>query len=324
MSRRFILLFGTALLAIILVACSNSSDKKQATSTEDPEKPATRVVKDIFGDVTIPANPKNILVSNSSYAEYLIEMGVTPQLVLVVPEIEPDYRAPYLQEHGVEMIENAQYEYNYEQLLGLSPDLIIASGRGMETKVYEELSKVAPTIALTSGIGMHDAMPKLAELFDKKEQSEKVLAEFDQKAKAAKEKIHQAIGDKTVLVLRVEPKRYRYLGAKADDDVSRFFYETLGLKIPEIFKDTTEWFTPFSLEILPDIKADYIFVEKRSMENYDSSESLKELEENPLWKGLDAVKNNHVFPLRTNDYISAKGPIGTSLLIDYIVEKLVP
>jgi len=336
MSKRFIMLLGTALILCILAACSNTPAKQEETSAkntaetstetsaENTGKSETRVVKDMFGEVTIPVKPKALLVSSSNYAEFLIEMGVTPQFALVVPDIEPDYRSPYLEEHGVEMIKNKQYEFNYEQLLSYSPDLIIVPGQGMEQKTYDELSKVAPTVAIDANSGMHNAMGQLAELFDKKAESDKVLAAFDQKAKEAKQKIQQAIGEKTVLVLRVEPNRYRYLGPKADDDVSRFFYETLGLKSPEIFKDSTDWFTPFSLEILPDIKADYIFLEKRSMEDFDSSDSLKELEDNSLWRNMDAVKNNHVFPLRTNDYIQAKGPIGTSMLIDYIVEKLVP
>jgi iron complex transport system substrate-binding protein len=317
------MLLGTALLAFVLVACSNSSNKKEGSSVENKEKNETRVIEDIFGDVTIPTISKNMLVMNSSYAEYLIEMGITPQMVLFVPELEPTFRASYFKKHGVEMIESMQYKQNYEQLLSLSPDLIVTQGEGMETKVYEELSKIAPTVAVNAGPGMYDAMPKLADLFDKKVESEKVFAEFDEKAEKAKEEIHQAIGDKTVLVLRVEPKQYRYLGSQADGG-SKFFYQTLGLKIPEIFKDTKKWFTPFSLEILPDIKPDYIFLEERTMQNYDSSESLKKLEENSLWKKMDAVKNNHVFPLSTNDFVQGEGPVGSSLLIDYIVEKLVP
>ncbi|RXZ78509.1 ABC transporter substrate-binding protein [Paenibacillaceae bacterium] len=336
MSKRLIMLIGAVLFVIALAACSSSAVEKEETgkteetvnkeetSAEVTENNETRVVQDILGEVTIPVNPKRILASSSNYAEYLIEIGVTPQFAVVVPDIEPEYRAPYLEEHGVEMLKNKQYQYNYEQLLSTSPDLIVVAGKIIEPDVYEELSKIAPTVAVNAGSDMHGAMTELAELFGKQEAAEKILAAFDQKAKDAKEKINQAIGDKSVLILRVEPTRYRYLGPKADDDVSKFFYETLGLRSPEIFKDTTEWFTPFSLEILPDIKADYIFVEKRSMEDYDSSESLQELESNSLWKNMDAVKNNHVFPLKTNDYVQAKGPIGTGLLIDYIVEKLVP
>ncbi|GED71935.1 iron-uptake system-binding protein [Brevibacillus reuszeri] len=324
MSKRLIMLLGCTLLAIALVACSNSAtSEKEESSAGEIQTAATRVVKDTFGDVTIPASPKNIIVTNSSYAEYLIEIGVTPQIVLFVPLLEPEYRTPYFEKHGVKIIFSEQYQFNYEQMLSLSPDLIVAQGEGLEAKTYEDLSKIAPTIAVSAGPGMEEAIPKLAEIFNKTEEANQVLSAFGEKAAKAKEKIHQAIGDKTVLVLRVEPTRYRYLGSQAGN-VSTLFYQTLGLKIPEIFKDTKEWFTPFSLEILPDIKPDYIFVEKRMMENYDSSESLKELEENSLWKNMDAVKNNRVFPLKTNDYIQGQGPIGSSMLIDYLVEKLVP
>lgn len=333
MSKRIFTLIGITLVVFVLAACSKSANKSEEASTgqkvsnnqtnvsDDKE---TRVVSDMFGDVIIPANPKNILVTSSSYAEDLIEMGIIPQASVVVPEIEPDYRTPYLEQHGVELISQTQYEYNLEQLLSLSPDMIITPGEGLDTKVYDELSKIAPTVALKAGVGVHDAVKELAVLFNKEADADKLLTALDEKASEAKEKIHQAIGDKTVLVLRVEPSRYRYLGPKADDDVSEFFYKTLGLNSPEVTKDSDVWFTQFSLEILPDIKPDYIFLETRSMVDLDSSESLAELEKNPLWKSLKAVKNNDVFPIRTNDYIQAKGPIGTSKLIDYIVEKLVP
>ncbi|REK75170.1 ABC transporter substrate-binding protein [Paenibacillus paeoniae] len=325
MVKRLIILLGTVVLAVILAACSSSSNTKEGTSAIEGDKgsSATKVVTDLFGEVTIPAEPKNLFVTSSTYAEYLIEMGIKPKYVLVVPELEPAYRASYFEENGVEMIPTAQYIYNFEQILSLAPDMIIVPGGGLEATAYEGLSKTAPTVALKGSNAMHSEMHELAILFDKKEEANKILAAFDEKAKAAKEKIAEAIGDKSVLVLRVEPERYRYLGPKADDEISRFFYETLGLKSPEIFKDSTDWFTPFSLEILPDIKADYIFLEKRAMENYDSTDSLKQLEGNSLWRNMAAVKNKHVFPLNTNDYVQAKGPIGTSLLIDYIVEKLV-
>ncbi|MFC3749719.1 ABC transporter substrate-binding protein [Paenibacillus sp. GCM10012306] len=325
MAGRLSKFLGTALLVVVLAACSNESSKKEEVSEEAPASHSeTRVVSDIFGDVTIPTDPKNILVTSSSYAEDLIEMGIPPQYAVVVPEIEPDYRTPYLEKHGVKTISQAQYEYNFEQLLSLSPDMIVTAGEGVEAKVYDELSKIAPTVALKAGVGVHDAMKELSVLFHKETEADKVLTALDQKASEAKDKIQQAIGDKTVLVLRVEPTRYRYLGPKADDDVSRFFYQTLGLTSPEVTKDSDVWFTQFSLEILPAIKPDYVFLETRSMVDFDSTQSLGELEDNPLWKGLSAVKNNHVFPLRTNDYIQAKGPIGTGMLIDYIVEKLVP
>lgn len=324
MSRRF-KGFGMVLLALSLVlsACSGTSDKEVEASAKTVGKNETKVVRDQFGEVTIPTNPQHMLVLDSIYAEYLIEMGVTPQMVIFVPEIEPDYRAPYFEEHGVQMIEAEQYQYNYEQLLTLSPDMIVSAGVGMEQGVYDELSKIAPTVAMDSNSEMQMAMPKLAAVFDKTEESAKVLAEFDEKAKQAQEKIAHAIGDKTVLVLRVEHNRYRFMGPKGGSS-SVFFYETLGLNSPEVIKDSTDWFSQFSLEFLPEMNPDYIFLEDRTLKGYDTKESMDNLKESKVWASLNAVKDNHVFPLKTSDFVTGVGPIGSAKLLDYVVEKLVP
>jgi iron complex transport system substrate-binding protein len=170
---------------------------------------------------------------------------------------------------------------------------------------------------------MKQAMPKLATLFDKTEESAKVLAEFDEKAKQAQQKIAQAIGDKTVLVLRVEHNRYRFMGPKGGSS-SVFFYDTLGLNSPEVIKDSTDWFSQFSLEFLPEMNPDYIFLEGRTLKGYDTKESMDNLKESKVWASLNAVKDNHVFPLKTSDFVTGVGPIGSAKLLDYVVGKLVP
>lgn len=324
MSRRF-KSFGMVLLVLSLVlsACSGTSNKEAGASTEDRGSNETKVVRDQFGEVTIPAHPQNMLVFDSIYAEYLIEMGVIPQMVIFVPEVEPEYRASYFEEHGVQMIEAEQYQYNYEQLLALSPDMIITVGEGMDKGAYDELTKIAPTVALESNSEMKQAMPKLATLFDKTEESVKVLAEFDEKAKQAQQKIAQAIGDKTVLVLRVEHNRYRFMGPKGGSS-SVFFYDILGLNSPEVIKDSTDWFSQFSLEFLPEMNPDYIFLEDRTLKGYDTKESMDNLKASKVWASLNAVKDNHVFPLKTSDFVTGVGPIGSAKLLDYVVGKLVP
>ncbi|MDR6723336.1 iron complex transport system substrate-binding protein [Paenibacillus amylolyticus] len=311
------------LLCLVLAACSNESLDEVTAAGGDAEKSTTKVVQDQFGEVTIPVEPENMLVLDSIYAEYLIEMGVTPQMVVFVPEIEPDYRAPYFTEHGVKMVQSEQYQYNYEQLLALAPDLIVTMGEGMEQGVYDELSKIAPTVAVGTNNEMKRALPKLATMFDKTEESKRLLAEFDEKAKLAKEKIVQSIGDKTVLVLRVEHNRYRFMGPKGGSS-SVFFYETLGLKSPEVIKDSTDWFSQFSLEFLSEMNPDYIFLEDRTLKGYDTKQSMEDLKESSVWNSLDAVQNDRVYPLKTSDFVTGVGPVGSAKLLDYVVEKLVP
>ncbi|WP_042195792.1 ABC transporter substrate-binding protein [Paenibacillus camerounensis] len=335
MKRKLFILSMVLVLSLVMAACSSNKtnvransantaaeSQTKATAEESKDTAATKVVQSQFGEVIIPVAPEKLLVLNSSYAEYLIELGVVPQMVTIIEEVEPQYRAPYFKEHGVEMIPTVQYQFNLEQILELSPDLIIINGSAIEQSVYDELSKIAPTVALDASVEMKDALPKLAAIFDKNEQANEILAEFDEKAKIAREKIATAIGDKTVLVLRVESNQYRYMGPKAGNS-SIFFYQTLGLNAPEAIKETDTWFLPFSMEILPELNPDYIFLEDRVLKGYDTTESMNSLTKSKIWTSLDAVKNNHVFPLKTNDFTGGLGPVGSILLVDYVVEQLV-
>ncbi|MEK5488850.1 ABC transporter substrate-binding protein [Lysinibacillus sp. FSL M8-0355] len=314
------------LVALTLVACS-STNKESGNETKDQEEqsePTTRIVKDAYGDVTIPTEPKNMLVLSSNYAENLIEIGVTPQMVTVVEEIEPEYRFKLFNDNNVKIIPTVQYEDNLEVILEAAPDVIIAQGAAIDAKKYEALSKIAPTVAVEAGVAIDEYVPVLGELFKKEKEATLALEKYREKIEETKEKLHDAIGDEKILVLRVEQNQYRVLGTEKGSPGSDMLYTQLGLNMPTMLKDNNEWFTPISLEVLPDIDADHIFVEQRQMQNYSSEQSMKDLEKSPMWQAMDAVKIGNVYPLKTADYVVGEGLIGSPLFLDYLVEKLVP
>ena len=314
------------LVALTLVACS-STNKESGNETkgqEEQSEPTTRIVKDAYGDVTIPTEPKNMLVLSSNYAENLIEIGVTPQMVTVVEEIEPEYRFKLFNDNNVKIIPTVQYEDNLEVILEAAPDVIIAQGAAIDAKKYEALSKIAPTVAVEAGVAIDEYVPVLGELFKKEKEATLALEKYREKIEETKEKLHDAIGDEKILVLRVEQNQYRVLGTEKGSPGSDMLYTQLRLNIPTMLKDNNEWFTPISLEVLPDIDADHIFVEQRQMQNYSSEQSMKDLENSPMWQAMDAVKIGNVYPLKTADYVVGEGLIGSPLFLDYLVEKLVP
>ncbi len=313
-------------VALTLVACSstNKESGNEAKEQEEKSEPTTRVVKDAYGDVTIPTEPKNMLVLSSSYAENLLEIGVTPQMVTVVEEIEPEYRFKLFKDNNVKIIPTVQYEENLEVILEAAPDVIIAQGAAIDAKKYEALSKIAPTVAVEAGVAIDEYVPVLGELFHKEKEATLALEKFKRKIEETKEKLQNAIGDEKILVLRVEQSQYRVLGTEKGSPGSDMLYTQLGLNIPTMLKDNNEWFTPISLEVLPELDADHIFVEQRQMQNYSSEQSMKDLENSPMWQAMDAVKAGNVYPLKTADYVVGEGLIGSPLFLDYLVEKLVP
>lgn len=290
--RKPMLYILSMLVILTLAACSTTKAGSGSTAkaTEGPGEAATRVVTSAFGDITIPVKPKNMLVLNSNYAENLIEIGVIPNMVTLVQEIEPEYRPKLFNDNKVTMIEVQQYEENLELILAAAPDLIIADSGTIDAKRYEALSKIAPTVAVEAGGTVKEIVTSLGKLFDKEKQAEVALSKYDDKIKAVKQTLQQALGDQTILVLRVEQSQYRVLGQEAGSPGSGILYNELGLHIPEQLKDHKEWFTPISLEVFPTLKADHIFVEQRMMQNYSSEQSMKDLEQSPIWNAMDAVK----------------------------------
>lgn len=329
-------LFIAVLFTIGLSACSvkesnqqDAGSKTAEVTTEGQNQESTNtqaaqnhIYKDKFGEVKIPVEPKKLLIIDTRYAEYLISMGIKPAMVAGVKSVEPEYRIDYFKENGVEFIDYPQYEHNFELLLSLAPDMILVMGNSVEENVYEQLSQVAPTVALNAGPSMDEAMPMLAELFGKETEYEAVKAEFDSKAEQAKIALDQAIGDSTVLVLRADQKNYRALGQRAKMGSSKLFYDQLGLKIPERLGNEEAWFTVISLEVLPEINPDYIFIENREAANFNGNETMKTLEKSSIWNNLKAVQSGKVFPLDTRDFVGGEGPIGYAKLIDYIVSSL--
>ncbi len=329
-------MFVAVLLMVVLSACSAAKESEQQMPSANVESIAnevpaqegaeaeTRTYKDRFGDVTIPVAPKKMLVIGTRYAEYLISMGIKPAMVLGVPSVEPEYRLEYFKSNGVEFIDYPQYEQNYELLLTLAPDMMLTMGVGLEENVYDQLKMIAPTVAIDAGPSMDEAMPILAQLFDKETEYKTVKETFDNKAEKAKLALDEAIGDSTVLVLRADDKNYRVLGQRANMGSSKLFYQQLGLNIPERLADEEAWFTVISMEILPELDPDYIFLENRKAENFNGNESTKQLMDSAVWKNLKAVKTGKVFDLDTRDFVGGEGPIGYDKMIDYIVSSLIP
>lgn len=332
MSKRLFTLLGLLLLLFSLAACTNRNDNDH-TNKEEVEKaenieetnkevePLTTIVTDAFGEVEMPTNPERMLVTSPRYAEVLIELGIIPHMVLFTNGIEPEYRLQLLEEHGVEIIELAQFEQNFEKLVSLNPDFIITSGIAMETSIYEKYTKIAPTYAAHSGYEMKDFIDEFATLFHKEVEAEAMLATYNQKINTTKETLRQQIEGKTILVLRVEPKDYRYLGYDSGG-LSDLLYRQLGFDMPENLKAGERWFNSFSIEILPESNPDFILLERRAIEDENSDEYYNDLLTNILWKNLDAVQNNRVFSVETKEIIESQGPIGYNLLMDHLIELI--
>lgn len=319
---------GILLLAAISTGCSQANSGKQgaATPSSQPvqttasspaQEPATRVVETSLGQAEIPAHPTRIALTYHDDIDHLMALGIKPAAVPTYDRPgNVDGFFPYLAEDlkGVQKLGTA---ISMEPIVAADPDLIIA-GYHFKDKM-DELNKIAPSFYLEWKADWRETHMELGKALGKEAEAQKNVDEFNSLVKQAKEKLQTALGDQTVVFIRVLQKEIRLHGTI--DQVPGFIlYNQLGLKpSPEVPTDT--WGKPISKEAFALMKTDHIFL---SVNDTDEAKAVaKEFMESPLYAEIPAIKNGNVHMVQGFPW-ERGGPIAFKDGIRQVLEALVP
>lgn len=326
-----LMLAGVMTMSLALSACGSKDEKDGAASTAPTtaaatqaatatpaatKAPAERTLKDGLGhEVKIPAKPERII---ASYLEdHLVALGIKPVAQWSVANGTLDYLKDSLA--GVPPI---AYDLPYEAVTSFNPDLIIIGGTEVVAgDKYAQYSKIAPTYALGDEINNNwrNALLKVGEVLDMKDKAQKVLDEYDIKAKDAKEKLQKAAGNKTAAAIWLVNKQFFVVSEKLSSGA--VIYGDLGLGVPTVVKEISDggaasW-NAISMEKIATINADYIFL--INSDKSSGSEALKD----PVWSGIPAVKNGQVFEFERSSSWLYSGVIANSKIIDDVLKNVV-
>ncbi|MDF2662836.1 MAG: transporter substrate-binding protein [Paenibacillus sp.] len=318
-------------LMLVLVACGGAN-KAKGTSGETnasqaeganggAQQPTSRSVKDDYGrEIDFPTKPQRLIAPG--FEDMLIVLGMKPVAQYALGTEVKEHLQPWLA--GVPPIDYTG-GLKPEPVMSLNPDLLILSNSGwMQGNAVETFSKIAPTYLFNEeSTGTNNwannwrgMLRRLGELFDKKEVAEQVIADYEQKAKEAKARIHQKIGDKKVLILYLAGKSLGMMGTGWWNSAP-VLYEDLGLAAPEVAKG--KGYASLSAEMIPQLDADYIFV---IMTNPNEALETNPLLDNALWRDLPAVKAGRVFKVGRDSSFFGSGPITNKLTIEAVEKAL--
>lgn len=306
---------------VFLAGCGSGQEQSTAStesskSTDEGNKSSTRIIKHLQGETTIEGEPKKIAVLDYRLADSLLALGITPY---AMTSYMGETNLEYLDGNPLKDVKNLGDEPNLEAILEVQPDLII--GRENHAKIYDDLIKIAPTIILPVPDDWRLGLSEMGKMLGKEKEASEWLAQYDQKAEAAKKKLAQKVGkDETALYMRVMPKEYRIHGP--NQALGATLSQDLGLKpVPEI--TSIKKFEVMSMEKLPELNPDYIFLEIGLPEKGGDKEAEKKYEEltqSPLWKNLKAVKKNQVYVVP--HWVISDYPYIHDRSIDMILEKM--
>ncbi|UHA74841.1 iron-hydroxamate ABC transporter substrate-binding protein [Paenibacillus sp. 481] len=269
-------------------SASSSTSNEASTTTSDAAN-TTKTVKFLDREYTVPAKTDRIVITGSMESmEDALMLGVQPLGGITVGGKFPEMFAPISNMESV----GEKMQPSVETILQLKPDVILGSSK-FPKDVMEKLGKMAPTFPVSHISTNWEANLRLmAELTGKQEQAEQVLTKLKDDIAAAKVKLGDKFKDKKAVVVRFR-KGHMFIYPETVY-LNPTLYAELGLTVPVEVKAAKAQ-EKISLEKFSEMNPDYIFVQFEETENKDKPNALADVQNNPIWKSLNAVKNGKVF-----------------------------
>ena len=297
MKSKYRMLGVSALLSLMLAACGEEEAAKveveveadtKASDTQEQEE-TEQTITYLGEEYVVPAEVNNIVAASLESMEDAAILGVKPVGVLAIADAIPAYLAEELE--GASLVGD-KFAPNNEAILKLDPDVILGSSKHGE-EVVTSLNKIQTMIPYSHvSTNWKENLLLLGQLSGKEAEANTIINNYETKASEAKEQLSERLMDKTVLVLRM---RQGSLNVYPEDIyLNPVLYEDLGLAVPDVVAKA-EAQSELALEGLAEINPDYIFLQFESTENTDNPTALDELLENPIFKSMEAAKNDHVF-----------------------------
>lgn len=304
-------------LALMLVAAGCSS--KETTGEVKEKKPSQqeRIVKHAGGETKIKGTPKRIVTLYQGANDTAAALGVKPVGIVESWDQQPIYEYLRADLEGATIV-GQELQPNLEEIAKLKPDLIIASKYRHE-KIYAQLSKIAPTVMDDTIYEWKDTLNLMADALNKQDKKAELLAEWDGRVKDFKSQMGGGLPNKaTITNFRSDHMRI-YYNSYAGSILKELGFEILERPAGSQGEDWGEKIT--SKERIADLNvADTIFNFNASKDSQLVEKNYQEWTNHPLWKTLNAVKNNKVYQVDEVYWSAGAGYQSANLMLDSLYE----
>lgn len=309
-TKLFKLTIMMAVFAFMLTACSKPKNESvepenNETANEVVEEATTVEITDKHGTVTVPVNPKNVVALDNRTFETLSDWGIE---LAAAPKPVMPADSPYVSDEAVLDIGNHR-EPNLEILASVEPELVIIGQRF--ASYYEDIKAVVPNAAVIDlnfdvskeaekpgdnlVNGLKDSTMALGKIFDKNEEAEKLIADFDKAIETTKASYN---GTDTVMSVVVSGGNIGFSAPKTGR-VWGPMYEIFGwvpsLEIKEASSDHQG--DEISVEAIAQSNPDWIFVLDRDAAVSSSEDVVPAkdvIDNSPALKNTKAVTEGNI------------------------------
>ncbi|GAB7187909.1 iron-siderophore ABC transporter substrate-binding protein [Kitasatospora sp. Ki12] len=320
MNRRLpVAVLAVALSTTLLAACGSNGDGAKSGGDSASSAPAgaaagfPRSVKHAAGTAELKSQPKRVVVLDSGELDDVTLLGITP-VGAVSPHMKTEGGFPNYLKDKIKDTKDVgpMNEPNLELIASLKPDLILSS-KVRHAKVYSQLNAIAPTVlAETTGFPWKDNLALYAQALGKEDEAKKALSDYEARAKKLGEEIKAKYNGTmpTASVVRFVAGPTRLY---AKSSYSGVVLKDVGLARPAS-QDVDQNIVEVSAEQITQADADLVFV---TTADDPSKTKENEVQQTPVWQGLNAVKNGKVFNVPDETWMSGIGvQAADAMLVD--------
>ncbi|UQI46835.1 ABC transporter substrate-binding protein [Streptomyces sp. HU2014] len=306
--------------AVLVTGCGSDSGSDKGSDKKSESKSeagGTRTVKDATGKaVQVPADPKRIVTLTQEDLDAVLALGLKP--VGITNGQGLNKPPAYLDDKvkGINVVGNLLQPV-MDKVVAAKPDLILA-GDMQDEQVLKQLREITPATLVTmaptddwklSFRGIGNAVNAM-------DKANKVITDYEAKAKKAGEGLGDNKGAE-VSIVRWNPDGPSWMEKK---QFASGVALDMGLKRPKSQDKDGNAHTPaLSLEKINEIDGDWLFL---STLTSDGEKALKDVQEKPAYKELNAVKKNHAVTVDGSVWSTRGGPLASTAVIDDIVKAL--
>jgi len=318
MNMKFRRLFFTMIIGVfvlIISACGND-DSSPETETDGGTEKTEVTLESAMGEVTLPANAERIMAPY--HEDALLALGVTPVAKWAIGQSVQDYL-----EDDLKDIPSIEWNLPLEQVLSHEPDLIILQN-SMDSYEgsFDDYNKIAPTYVMTEEtVGdWRKQIETFGTILGKEDEAQKVLSDYEDKVKSAKDQIADALGDQTAAVIWATGNQFFLF--EQNRHSAEMLYSELGIKQPKLIEeigaaDDASW-NPISVEKLSELDADHVFLLA-----VEGEQGIETLENSSVWQSTPAAKNGNVHIFQDPSNWTNKGLLASQQTIDDVLSVLV-
>ncbi|MBC6972916.1 iron-siderophore ABC transporter substrate-binding protein [Bacillus sp. Xin] len=308
-----IFIFCIIMLMVMIAGCDKEEKKETKAAAKGKD---SYVIKHAMGETTITGTPKRVVVLTNEGAEALLSVGVTP-VGATKPRAGDEWYPHLAKELRDTKVVGTERDVNLEAIMKLKPDLIIGNKMRHE-KVYEQLKEIAPTVyAETLRGDWKENFALYTKAVHKEKEGNKALDDYKKRIEGLKEKLGDKV-DSKVSIIRFVPGDVRIY---QKNSFSGVVLNDIGFKRPPLQDKDDFAIKGVTKEQIPNMDGDYLFYftsDKDADKKNAGNTIAKEWTEDPLFKQLQASKNNKVFEVDEVIWNTAGGIKAANLMLEDI------